>query len=157
SRGLSRPRPPSPWPRERKNGERFLSATLDCSPLGSRTRSAVSRCSAAPAAPGPACHGDSVCYIAAVLHRLAGLSLSGLGAAGRLAAQEASPLVERLPDDAPAVATPGYEILENYCVVKEAREAHEAFTVFVARVEGPGRFAETFRFPIARRVYRLRV
>jgi len=74
--------------------------------------------------------------------------------AGPLAARQESPLVERLPDDAPAVAPPGYEVLEQYCVMDDDREA---FTVFAARLEGPGKFTKTYRFPISRQVYRLRV
>ena len=77
----------------------------------------------------------------------------GLVFASSLGAEPSPPLLERLPGAAPPVASPGYEIVEEYCVDDHTEEP---FTVFVARVEGPGKFDKTFRFPISREVYRLR-
>jgi hypothetical protein len=83
------------------------------------------------------------------------LLLAGILAAGLLAAEEASPPgVERLPDEATPVASPGYESIEDYCTTEDERDA---FTVFVARLEGPGANAQTYRFPVSHQVQRLRV
>jgi hypothetical protein len=64
-----------------------------------------------------------------------------------------SRLVERLPDGDPATPKAGSEVIENYCVVEDARQA---LKIFVVRIEGPGEFRKTFRFPISHEVYRVR-